>query len=75
MPAASNGMTGSRIRTLIVDDEPVARNVLREELELIEDATNHGWGREVERHRGTVRRIEQLLAELSEPVEEATPSA
>ena len=45
------------------------------ELELIEDATNHGWGREVERHRGTVRRIEQLLAELSEPVEAATPSA
>jgi len=45
------------------------------ELELIEDATNQGWGREVERHRGTVRRIEQLLAELSEPVEAATPSA
>ncbi len=45
------------------------------ELELIEDATNHGWGREVERHRGAVRRIEQLLAELSEPVEAATPSA
>ena len=45
------------------------------ELELIEDAANHGWGREVERHRGTVRRIEQLLAELSEPFETATPPA
>jgi hypothetical protein len=45
------------------------------ELELIEDATNHGWAREAERHRGTVRRIEQLLTELSEPVEETTPAA
>ncbi len=45
------------------------------ELELIEDAANHGWGREVERHRGTVRRIEQLLSALSEPVEAATPAA
>jgi DNA-binding LytR/AlgR family response regulator len=30
-------LSNSRIRTLIVDDEPVARKVLREELELIDD--------------------------------------
>ncbi len=39
------------------------------ELTLIEDATTRGWTREVERHRGIVRRIEQLLAEMSEPVD------
>ncbi len=40
------------------------------ELELIEDAVSHGWEREVERHRCAVRRIEQLLTELSEPLDE-----
>ncbi len=40
------------------------------ELELIEDASSHGWEREVERHRCAVRRIEQLLAELSEPLDD-----
>ncbi len=39
------------------------------ELTLIDDATQHGWQREVERHRATVRRIDQLLAELGEPVD------
>lgn len=39
------------------------------ELELIEDAVSHGWEREVERHRCAVRRIEQLLTELSEPLD------
>src|SRR5438093_13047066 len=28
---------GMRLKTLIVDDEPVARKILREELELVED--------------------------------------
>jgi hypothetical protein len=40
------------------------------ELELVEDACARGWSREVERHRCTVARIEQLLAELGEPVDE-----
>lgn len=38
------------------------------EYELIEDAANHGWEREVERHQCTVRRIDQLLTELGEPL-------
>lgn len=37
------------------------------EFELIDDAVYHGWERELERHRCTVRRIDQLLAELGEP--------
>jgi two-component system LytT family response regulator len=31
------GKTGRRMRTLIVDDEPIARKILREELELVPD--------------------------------------
>jgi hypothetical protein len=38
-------------------------------LELIEDAISQGWDREVERHRSTAKRIEQLLEELDEPLE------
>ena len=38
--------------------------------ELIADAKSHNSQREVERHRGSVRRIEQLLAELGEPAEQ-----
>lgn len=30
------------------------------EQELVEDARQHGWQREVERHQGTIRRIEQF---------------
>jgi integrase len=41
------------------------------ELELIADAESHCWQREVERHRSSVHRIEQLLAELGEPLGEA----
>lgn len=37
------------------------------ERELIADAAQRGWHREVERHRATVRRIEQLLSDLAEP--------
>jgi DNA-binding LytR/AlgR family response regulator len=61
MPAASNGMTGSRIRTLIVDDEPVARNVLREELELIEDVEIVG---EAENGREALEMIASLQPNL-----------
>jgi hypothetical protein len=40
-------------------------------MELIADAESHNWQREVERHRRTQQRIEQLLAELGVTVEEA----
>jgi hypothetical protein len=39
------------------------------ELGLIEDARSRGWQREVERHHCTVERIEQLLADLGEPLD------
>lgn len=39
------------------------------EFELIQDAICNGWEREVERHRYTVKKIEQLLTELGEPLE------
>ena len=40
------------------------------ELELAGDAASRGWEREVERHRCAAARIEQLLGELNEPLEE-----
>lgn len=40
------------------------------ELELVEDAKTRGWEREIERHRRTAQRIEQLLHDLGEPIEE-----
>jgi hypothetical protein len=48
---------------------PRLRRRRRIEQELVEDACQHGWQREVERHQCTVRRIEQLLAELGEPLD------
>jgi len=39
------------------------------EQELGEDARQHGRPREVERHQCTVKRIEQLLADLDEPLD------
>jgi hypothetical protein len=48
---------------------PRLRRRRKVELELIEDAEVHGWPREVERHRCTVRRLEQLLADLGEPLD------
>jgi hypothetical protein len=39
------------------------------EHELIKDALAHGWQREVERHQCTIRRLEQLLVDLGEPIE------
>jgi integrase len=48
---------------------PRLRRRRRIEQELIEDATAHGWQREVERHQCTIRRLEQLLADLREPVD------
>lgn len=40
------------------------------ELELVADAAARGWPREVERHQCAIARIEQLLAELGEPLED-----
>jgi integrase len=49
---------------------PRLRSRRQRELQLIEDAANHGWEREVERHRCTARRLEELLTQLGQPVEE-----
>ena len=48
---------------------PRLRRRRRREQELIEDAVAHGWEREVERHQCTVKRIEQLLADLGESLD------
>ncbi len=36
---------------------------------LAQDAAAHGWQREIERHQCTIRRLEQLLTDLGEPIE------
>jgi integrase len=48
---------------------PRLRRRRKQEQALMEDAAARGWIREVERHQCTGRRIEQLLADLGEPVE------
>ncbi|MGI0134006.1 MAG: hypothetical protein ACREBW_03500 [Candidatus Micrarchaeaceae archaeon] len=48
---------------------PRLRQRRTRERELIEDAQSRGWQRKVERHQCTVRRIEQLLSNLGEPLE------
>jgi hypothetical protein len=48
---------------------PRLRRRRKLELQLIDDATRRGWQREVERHRCTVQRIEQLLRDLGEALE------
>ncbi len=48
---------------------PRLRRRRRIEQELVEDAATHGWQREVERHQCTIRRLEQLLADLGEPLD------
>jgi integrase len=48
---------------------PRLRRRRQVELTLIRDAAGQGWIREVERHRCTVQRIDQLLAELNEPAD------
>ncbi len=40
------------------------------EFTLIDDAISNGWEREVERHRCTLRRIDQLLDDLGETLAE-----
>lgn len=48
---------------------PRLRRRRRVEGELIADAQNRGWARDVERHQRTMARIDQLLAELGEPLD------
>jgi integrase len=50
---------------------PRLRRRRQVEQELIEDARQHGWQREVERHRRTLRRLEQLLTDLGESIDGA----
>jgi hypothetical protein len=46
---------------------PRIRARLRTEDQLIDDAEQRNWTREVERHQCTKRRLQQLLADLDEP--------
>ncbi|MGH2637917.1 MAG: hypothetical protein ACRDF4_01305 [Rhabdochlamydiaceae bacterium] len=50
---------------------PQLRRRRRREHQLVEDARERGWQREVERHQCTIRRIEDLLRELGESLDEA----
>jgi len=57
---------------------PRLQDRLRTEEQLMVDAAERGWDREVERHRCTAGRIRNLLTELGEPqsgptLDEATP--
>jgi integrase len=54
------------------DYAPRLRTRLHREAELIADAGERGWEREIERHQATQRRIRQLLADLGEPAETQT---
>lgn len=58
---------------------PRLQDRLRTEEQLMVDAAERGWNREVERHRCTADRIRNLLTELDEPLSgptlgEATPA-
>ncbi len=48
---------------------PRLRRRRRIEQELVEDARQHGWQREIERHQCTIKRLEQLLADLGESID------
>ncbi|BAH44310.1 hypothetical protein BBR47_33330 [Brevibacillus brevis NBRC 100599] len=52
------------------DYAPRLRDRRKREIELIAEAKENGWEREVERHMCTVQRIDNLLLELDEPVED-----
>jgi two-component system, LytTR family, response regulator len=54
-------MDHSSLKTLIVDDEPIARKVLREELELLDDVTIVG---EAENGEEALRKISALQPDL-----------
>lgn len=48
---------------------PRLRRRWKREEKLVEDARARGWQREVERHECIMKRIEQLLADLDEPLD------
>jgi integrase len=50
---------------------PRLRRRRKLESELAEDAAGRGWTREIERHRSTAQRIDQLLCEMHEPLDGA----
>jgi integrase len=52
---------------------PRLRARLHREDELIADARERGWQREIERHQATRHRIQQLLTELGEPGQTLNP--
>ena len=47
---------------------PRLRERLCLERQLADDAEEHGWAREVERHRRTITRLQSLLKQLDEPL-------
>jgi integrase len=53
---------------------PRLRARLACEQQLIDDAVERGWPREVERHTATSRRLCELLADLGEPTDPAPPA-
>lgn len=54
---------------------PRLRARLDRERQLAQDAIERNWPREVERHQAIARRIQDLLGDLGEPCQEATPPA
>jgi hypothetical protein len=52
------------------DYAPRLRERRRVELALVEDAAARGWPREVERHQCIATRLEKLLADLGEPLDD-----
>ena len=48
---------------------PRLRRRRRIEQELVQDASQQGWQREVERHQCTIQRLERLLLDLGEPID------
>ncbi|MEW1837228.1 hypothetical protein AB0392_04645 [Nonomuraea angiospora] len=56
------------------DYAPRLRQRLAGEAQLIRDATERGWPREVERHTAVSNRLKELLDELGEPEEGEMPT-
>lgn len=54
---------------------PRLRARRRRELALVADAVARGWPREAERHCGTAARIERLLADLGQPLDDPAGAA
>src|SRR5437762_3375354 len=67
---SGNGMDDTGLKTLIVDDEPIARKILREELELIDAVTVVGEAENGEQALSQIStlRPELVLLDLQMPV-------